>query len=191
MAGALADEWGRTLAPRSSSARRLAQEVQSLFTFLADLAGEKAGEEPYHVADVAFGSQDLVVRLKDLVTLAIDEVARGGANLAERKVGEFQDFVAHHFHEMELSLHGASQALMISPSYLSKILKKWLFRSFVEYITEYRIDRAKEMLVGSDLMTYEIAEKTGYPDARYFSSIFKKQTGVTPTEFRQRRRSAS
>ena len=46
-------------------------------------------------------------------------------------------------------------------------------------------DRAKELLASSDMMSYEIAEAVGYPDPRYFASLFKKRTGVTPSEYRK------
>lgn len=190
-AAVLVGEYRAALKGSGVSARRLSQDIQTLFTTLADLAGERAGEEPYHVADGAFGLDEVTARLESLVQLALDEVARGGASQAERKVAEFQEFVSRHYQDLELSIHEVSQALAISPSYLSKIVKKHLYRSFVEYVTEFRIDRAKELLAGTDLMTYEVAEKTGYPDSRYFSSLFKKQTGCTPSEFRQRRRSVS
>ncbi len=190
-AAALTAEYQTALKTSSAAARRLAQDVQSLFTHLADLAGEEAGEEPYHIAEVAFGPHEITKRLEALVKLALDKVARGGATLAEQKVAEFQDFVELHYQDLELSIHEVSHALTISPGYLSKIVKKHLHRSFVEYVTEFRVARAKELLAGTDLMTYEIAEKTGYPDSRYFSSIFKKLTGATPSEFRQGRRRTS
>ena len=57
--------------------------------------------------------------------------------------------------------------------------------SFVEYLSDYRIDRAKELLASSDMLTYEVAEAVGYPDARYFASLFKKRTGMTPSDYRK------
>ena len=188
--GSLLADFGSHLRQTVGSARRLQQEIQSVFTVIADLAGEPAGEEPYHIGDLAFGPDDLLERLTELVRLALLEVNQGGASLAERKVLEFRSLVAQHYQDMELSIHEVSQRLAISPSYLSKILRRHLFRSFVEYVTEFRVERAKEMMAGTDLPTYEVAERVGYPDARYFSSIFKKQTGITPSEFRQQVRVA-
>jgi two-component system response regulator YesN len=188
--GSLLAEFGSLLRQTVGSARRLAQDVQSVFTAIADLAGEAAGEEPYHICDLAFGPDELLERLSELVRLALLEVAQGGATLAERKVLEFRSLVSQHYQDMELSIHEVSQRLAISPSYLSKILRRYLFRSFVEYVTEFRVERAKEMMAGTDLPAYEVAERVGYPDARYFSSIFKKQTGITPSEFRQQVRVA-
>jgi two-component system response regulator YesN len=77
-----------------------------------------------------------------------------------------------------------AEGLRISASYLSKLAKRYLHASFVDYLTDYRLERAKDLLGTTSLMTYEIAERVGYSDARYFSSIFKKRLGITPSEYR-------
>jgi two-component system response regulator YesN len=106
----------------------------------------------------------------------------------EWKVRDFKDYVARHYGEKSLSVQTVAASLSISASYLSKLVKRYLDRSVIDYLTEYRMERAKELLATSDLMTYEIAEATGYPDARYFSSSFRRHVGVTPTEYRGERR---
>jgi len=57
--------------------------------------------------------------------------------------------------------------------------------TFVEYLTRVRIERARELLASQDLRSYEIAEQVGFRDAHYFSLTFKKQTGYSPTEYRE------
>ena len=57
--------------------------------------------------------------------------------------------------------------------------------SFIEYLNQYRIDMAKNMLLNTRLKSYEIAQKTGYMDDSYFSRIFKRTTGMRPHEFRK------
>ena len=91
-----------------------------------------------------------------------------------------------HAHISEpLSLEAISEYLHISPSHLSRTFKKIYKESLTEYINKARVERAKEYLEYTDQMTYEVAEMTGYKDATYFSSIFKKYTGFSPTEYRQ------
>jgi len=104
--------------------------------------------------------------------------------IPEWKVRDFKEYVARHYGEQNLSVQKVAASLSISASYLSKLVKRYLDRSVVDYLIDHRMERAKELLATSDLMTYEIAEATGYPDARYFSSTFKRHIGVTPTEFR-------
>ncbi len=158
-----------------ASIRRLKQDIQTIFFPLLDLATGSADHSDatssdglelfYHITDYMVGLDDLELHLATLCAKALETVYSGGAGNAERKVLEFQDYVAAHFAEQDLSITKVSGVLAVSPSYLSKILKRQLDRSFVEYLTEFRLDRAKEMLVGSDRMTYEIAEASGYHDA--------------------------
>ncbi|MDO4322721.1 MAG: response regulator [Lachnospiraceae bacterium] len=92
-----------------------------------------------------------------------------------------------HSHLSEpLSLESIAEDLHISASHLSRTFKKVLNESLTEYINKTRIAKAKEYLQTTDTLTYEIAELVGYHDPTYFSSIFKKYTGVSPTEYRQR-----
>ena len=58
-------------------------------------------------------------------------------------------------------------------------------KSFVDCLNEIRMEKARELLKDVRLKTYEVAEKVGIPDAHYFSRIFKKYNGVTPTEYRE------
>ena len=84
-----------------------------------------------------------------------------------------------------LSLEIIAEHLHISPSHLSRTFKKSCNESLTEFINKTRIEKAKDYLVHSDILTYEIAEKVGYNDAAYFSSIFKRYTGMSPTDYRQ------
>jgi two-component system response regulator YesN len=59
-------------------------------------------------------------------------------------------------------------------------------QTFVEYVTRIRVEKAMELLKYTNLKTYEIANKTGYRDPHYFSLTFKKNAGVSPTEYRDK-----
>jgi two-component system response regulator YesN len=65
------------------------------------------------------------------------------------------------------------------------MFKKELGKNFVDYLNEIRIEKAKELLKDVQYKAYEIAEMVGIPDAHYFSKLFKKYVGVTPTEYRE------
>jgi two-component system response regulator YesN len=111
--------------------------------------------------------------------------------LPEWKARDVQSYVARHYADKDLSLSKAAEGLSISASYLSKLVKKFLGQSFVEYVTAVRIAQARELLSTTDLMTHEIAEATGFGDAGYFSSLFRRHEGITPSEFRRERRGES
>lgn len=86
----------------------------------------------------------------------------------------------------EISLNTIAAEVGMSPSYFSSIFSKEMGKTFVEYLTEIRMDRAKELLRCSSMKTSEIGYEVGYKDPHYFSYIFKKTQNCTPKEFRAR-----
>lgn len=86
----------------------------------------------------------------------------------------------------EISLNTIAAEVGMSPSYFSSIFSKEIGKTFVEYLTEIRMDRAKELLMCSSMKTSEIGYEVGYKDPHYFSYIFKKTQNCTPKEFRAR-----
>lgn len=86
----------------------------------------------------------------------------------------------------EISLNTVAAEVGMSPSYFSSIFSKEMGKTFVEYLTEIRMDRAKELLMCSSMKTSEIGYEVGYKDPHYFSYIFKKTQNCTPKEFRAR-----
>ena len=88
----------------------------------------------------------------------------------------------------EISLNTIAAEVGMSPSYFSSIFSKEMGKTFVEYLTEIRMDRAKELLMCSSMKTSEIGYEVGYKDPHYFSYIFKKTQGCTPKEYRAARK---
>lgn len=86
----------------------------------------------------------------------------------------------------EISLNTVAAEVGMSPSYFSSIFSKEMGKTFVEYLTEIRMDRAKELLMCSSMKISEIGYEVGYKDPHYFSYIFKKTQNCTPKEFRAR-----
>ena len=86
----------------------------------------------------------------------------------------------------EISLNTIAAEVGMSPSYFISIFSKEMGKTFVEYLTEIRMDRAKELLMCSSMKTSEIGYEVGYKDPHYFSYIFKKTQNCTPKEFRAR-----
>lgn len=86
----------------------------------------------------------------------------------------------------EISLNTIAAEVGMSPSYFSTIFSKEMGKTFVEYLTEIRMDRAKELLMCSSMKTSEIGYEVGYKEPHYFSYIFKKTQNCTPKEFRAR-----
>ena len=85
----------------------------------------------------------------------------------------------------DIILDEVSKELQISPYYLSKLFKKRTGNTFIEYLTSVRIEKAKDLLRNSSKSMKEICMEVGYSDANYFSRTFKKNVGVSPTEYKE------
>ena len=94
-------------------------------------------------------------------------------------------FIDGHYQEESVSLDKVAKKLNISPNYFSAIFSQEVGLTFIEYLTGKRIDEAKHMLRQTDKRSGEIAFAVGYKDPHYFSFVFKKVTGCTPSEYRR------
>lgn len=86
----------------------------------------------------------------------------------------------------DLTVFTLAEQFHVARNYFSRLFKKEMGEGCNEYITRLRIEKAKQLLGASRLKTYEIAEKVGYHDTNYFSLAFKKNTGLSPKEFREK-----
>lgn len=86
----------------------------------------------------------------------------------------------------QISLKTMGEKFFISPSYISKLFKEKTDNNFLEYLTRIRIEEAKKLLLNTEDKIYEIAQKVGYGNAKYFSQLFEKQTGLSPRDYREK-----
>ncbi len=103
-----------------------------------------------------------------------------------RKIHVIMKYVYEHYSENNLTIQTIAKNVYLSQTYLCAFFKKSTGKTLNEYITEVRIEKAKELLQDSNDKLYEIATYIGFTDANYFSTLFKKYTGCTPSEFRER-----
>ncbi|MBR5422133.1 MAG: response regulator [Lachnospiraceae bacterium] len=96
-----------------------------------------------------------------------------------------KDYISDNYSK-ELSLDDVSRVVNISPYYFSKLFKEATGENFIEYLTNLRIEKAKELLSGSELSMKEICAQCGWQDPNYFSRTFKKNVGLTPTEYKEK-----
>lgn len=94
------------------------------------------------------------------------------------------DYIQEHYNE-PITLKEVAESAYVSMCYISRMFRKELGRNFVDYLNGVRLEKAKELLKDPRYKTYEVAEKVGIPDAHYFSRLFKKVVGLTPTEYRE------
>lgn len=96
-------------------------------------------------------------------------------------------YIRDHYKE-SVSLDDAAAYLNISSGYLSRVFKRDTGYTFVNYLTNYRIQLALELLRNTHLKVYEVAEQVGYTDTNYFSNIFRRQVGLSPSEYQDKNR---
>jgi len=143
--------------------------------------------------------QESASRLEELPSLArkqrqfeewLREITSGKnaqhASFVAQLVDRARQLIDERYADPMLSVAMIAQVLCITPNYLSRIFHQKTGTTCVEAITRRRLEEAKRLLALTPLKSYEIAEKVGYANAHYFSFMFKKNVGCSPSEFRER-----
>ncbi|MRN52214.1 response regulator transcription factor [Paenibacillus monticola] len=120
---------------------------------------------------------------EELIPAVTDFYNKLGEKQAGKVVEEMKQQVEAYY-DQSLSLQGIAQSYYMNQDYLSRIFKKATGKNFIDYLTDVRICKSKELMKFSKYKNYEIAQMVGYEDYRYFSQIFKKRLGMTIGEYR-------
>lgn len=128
--------------------------------------------------------------LKELMSLVISLLELSRESLAAKKSSETlmmsaQNYIQQHLGN-DFGIEDIADYLGISCSYFCLLFKNHFGETFVEYLTKQRIEKAKCLLSGSEKSVTEIGSVVGYQERRYFTKVFQKYTGMTPSEFRQK-----
>lgn len=119
------------------------------------------------------------------IALAANDMANGERESSRIKFVETaKKVIKKRYSDPLFGLDQLCEEISVSPAYFSTTFKKETGISFVQFLTNTRLEKAKEMLKNSELKTYEIAERTGFSEPNYFSFAFKKNTGVSPSQYR-------
>lgn len=147
------------------------------------------GEETHHgsnfqILDTIRTAEEmhsyLLQRLQDLLTDSKKE--EGNNNVVSCVIRSIHKYYGN----KELSVRLLAEEVYLTPTYLSSLFKRKTGKTIGEYITAVRMEKAKELLRHKQYKLYHIAQLCGYEDPNYFAKIFKKQTGLAPSEFRER-----
>jgi len=117
----------------------------------------------------------------------VEHLMLGGSGLQEDLITKARAYVDHRFDE-ELRITEVARLLHVTPNYLSSQFRKKVGTTFVRYLTERRIDRAKELLRIPGIQVQEVARSVGYRSTRHFTRIFRSHCGIYPSEYRAGRR---
>ncbi|WP_066687822.1 response regulator transcription factor [Christensenella intestinihominis] len=96
-------------------------------------------------------------------------------------------YIEKNYGDSDLNLKKCSEDLFLSSGYISMILKKESGKTFVDYLNEFRIERAAELLEEPESKVYEVATRVGFTHQTYFSSVFKKLIGISPKQFKEQK----
>lgn len=157
--------------------------------FINDLGGDTHSILPEleHCEQLA-ASLNSLDQVRDLVKKFVDRTLdfrdrRSGSQTAAL-VGKARAFIDENFQNSTLSLISVAARVNLSPSHFSVVFSRETGETFIGYLTNKRIARARELLRSSSLRTSDISDRIGYENPHYFSTVFKKMTGYSPTEFR-------
>lgn len=166
---------------------KLAEEIWQYFTGIGicEESREEYGEK-FRERFWTAGSSGAYIRILSAeINRLIEENQLSGNGQMTPAIRIVKRYIAEHYQE-EISLSSAAQKVNFSPVYLSRLFKKEEGINFLDYLNQYRIDEAKRLLGDIQYNVLEVADLTGFKNTRYFSKIFKKNVGITPSEYRKR-----
>lgn len=147
---------------------RVLPELNSIETILSNIKSvEQLRDEVYKIISMGLAYRDSLPNGQH-------------ANL----IRQAKEYIEHHYTDSELSLNEVASQANLSASHFSAVFSQETRQTFREYLTEIRMHKAKELLRMTALRSADIAYQVGYNDPHYFSSAFKKNTGLSPIEFR-------
>lgn len=119
------------------------------------------------------------------ISIKISEhIIKGREDSSKLLVDKAKDYIEERYQDEEININTICSYLHISQAYFSYIFKKDTKTTFVSYLTQIRMEKAKELLRNTNLKTFVIAEKVGFSEPNYFSYCFKKNLGQSPSEYR-------
>ena len=141
-------------------------------------------DAPDVVAESMQSEKSMVAYVVDIMKNALELRENAASNRYRNVMDEAIGYIEKHYAEEDLSLNVLASHVNFSPNHLSMIFSQQTGKSFIKYLTEYRMQKAKELLRCTGKRSSEISVEVGYKDAHYFSYLFKKTQGMTPTQYR-------
>lgn len=122
--------------------------------------------------------------LKERICFVIDMIMDIKENTNNRIVNHIRKIISREY-QKQINLVTIANELYMNPDYLSRLFKKETGQSFIDYLTSYRVEKAKLLLKDVTVKSYEVAFMVGYNESCYFSKVFKSFTGKSVTEYRR------
>lgn len=163
----------------------------SVLSFLKELGCDTKTLEPDDTEEILAESgrnmDSTIAYAEKMISQAIQLRDRNSGNKNGSILKTAVDFIDQHYMEEDMSLNKAANAANVSANHFSALFSQNMGQTFIEYLTSLRMDKAKEYLRCTGMRSSEIAGEVGYKDAHYFSYLFKKTQGMTPSDYRKAR----
>lgn len=141
----------------------------------------KKEAKSYHVL-YTYHKKAEIVRYLEVFKAAVREAMLNQLNDPKYKlVIQAKDYIKNHIF-MKISLADTAASINVSPNYLSALFRQYSDLGFSEYINKMKVKKAQELLAKNNLKIYQVSEELGFDNSQYFSKVFKKYTGHTPTD---------
>lgn len=112
-----------------------------------------------------------------------DRVSKYQRNSSKKVIEDIKKIIYEKYYD-EITISSIAKDVYLTPSYICLLFKQETGETINDFLTSFRIEKAKELMKGNMAKLYEISRKVGYSDPKYFSKIFKKYTGVNPSEYK-------
>ena len=136
------------------------------------------------LAESGKNMESAIAYAKKMISQAIEIRDQNSGNKNRSILKTAVDFIDSHYMDEEISLNTVANVANVSSNHFSALFSQNMGQTFIEYLTTLRMNKAKELLRCTGMRSSEIAGEIGYKDAHYFSYLFKKTQGMTPTQYR-------
>ena len=163
----------------------------SVLSFLKSLGCDTEEMEPENTEEILAESgkniESAITYAKKMISQAITIRDQNSGNKNRSILKTAVDFIDEHYMDEDISLNTAANVANVSSNHFSALFSQNMGQTFIEYLTTLRMNKAKDLLRCTGMRSSEIAGEVGYKDAHYFSYLFKKTQGMTPSEYRKAR----
>ena len=139
------------------------------------------------LAESGKNMESAIAYAKKMISQAIEIRDQNSGNKNRSILKTAVDFMDSHYMEEDISLNTVANVANVSANHFSALFSQNMGQTFIEYLTTLRMNKAKELLRCTGMRSSEIAGEIGYKDAHYFSYLFKKTQGMTPSDYRKAR----
>ena len=139
------------------------------------------------LAESGKNMESAIAYAKKMISQAIEIRDQNSGNKNRSILKTAVDFIDSHYMEEDISLNTVANVANVSANHFSALFSQNMGQTFIEYLTTLRMNKAKELLRCTGMRSSEITGEIGYKDAHYFSYLFKKTQGMTPSDYRKAR----